>query len=138
LANDTEFGLASYFYSRDIGRVWRVAESLESGMVGINTGLLSTEVAPFGRNRIFSICYEILSLVTCLPWKLAVGGLFCLLQKNPVRLEQREGNQADGSRYCHEQGIADLPLDQHDQAGYRDQRGKPIPDRDLTQQHTGS
>jgi succinate-semialdehyde dehydrogenase / glutarate-semialdehyde dehydrogenase len=48
LANDTEFGLASYFYSRDIGRVWRVAEGLESGMVGINTGMLSTEVAPFG------------------------------------------------------------------------------------------
>lgn len=48
LANDTEFGLASYFYSRDIGRVWRVAEALEYGMVGINTGLISTEVAPFG------------------------------------------------------------------------------------------
>ena len=48
LANDTEFGLASYFYSRDISRIWRVAEGLESGMVGINTGLLSTEVAPFG------------------------------------------------------------------------------------------
>src|ERR1700758_5604300 len=48
LANDTEFGLASYFYSRDIGRVWRVAEGLESGMGGINTGMLSTEVAPFG------------------------------------------------------------------------------------------
>jgi succinate-semialdehyde dehydrogenase / glutarate-semialdehyde dehydrogenase len=48
LANNTEFGLASYFYSRDISRVWRVAEGLESGMVGINTGLLSTEVAPFG------------------------------------------------------------------------------------------
>jgi succinate-semialdehyde dehydrogenase/glutarate-semialdehyde dehydrogenase len=48
LANDTDFGLASYFYSRDIGRVWRVAEGLESGMVGINTGMLSTEVAPFG------------------------------------------------------------------------------------------
>ena len=48
LANDTEFGLASYFYSRDIGRIWRAAEGLESGMVGINTGLLSTEVAPFG------------------------------------------------------------------------------------------
>ena len=48
LANDTEFGLASYFYSRDIGRVWRVAEGLESGMVGINTGMISTEVAPFG------------------------------------------------------------------------------------------
>jgi succinate-semialdehyde dehydrogenase/glutarate-semialdehyde dehydrogenase len=48
LANDTEFGLASYFYSRDVGRVWKVAEGLESGMVGINTGMISTEVAPFG------------------------------------------------------------------------------------------
>jgi succinate-semialdehyde dehydrogenase/glutarate-semialdehyde dehydrogenase len=48
LANDTEFGLASYFYSRDVGRIWRVAEGLESGMVGINTGLISTEAAPFG------------------------------------------------------------------------------------------
>lgn len=48
LANDTEFGLAAYFYSRDIGRVWRVAEALEYGMVGINTGLISSEVAPFG------------------------------------------------------------------------------------------
>lgn len=48
MANDTEFGLASYFYSRDINRVWKVAEALEYGMVGINTGLISTEVAPFG------------------------------------------------------------------------------------------
>ena len=48
LANDTEFGLASYFYSRDVGRIWRVAEALESGIVGTNTGLISTEVAPFG------------------------------------------------------------------------------------------
>jgi succinate-semialdehyde dehydrogenase/glutarate-semialdehyde dehydrogenase len=48
LANDTEFGLASYFYGRDIGRIWRVAEALDYGMVGINTGLISTEVAPFG------------------------------------------------------------------------------------------
>ena len=48
MANATEFGLASYFYARDIGRVWRVAEGLESGMVGINTGLISNEVAPFG------------------------------------------------------------------------------------------
>jgi succinate-semialdehyde dehydrogenase / glutarate-semialdehyde dehydrogenase len=48
MANDTEFGLAAYFYGRDVGRVWRVAEALESGMVGINTGLISTEVAPFG------------------------------------------------------------------------------------------
>lgn len=47
-ANDTEFGLAAYFYSRDIGRVWRVAEALEYGMVGINTGIISNEVAPFG------------------------------------------------------------------------------------------
>jgi succinate-semialdehyde dehydrogenase/glutarate-semialdehyde dehydrogenase len=47
-ANDTEFGLASYFYARDIGRVWRVAEALEAGIVGVNTGLISTEVAPFG------------------------------------------------------------------------------------------
>lgn len=47
-ANDTEFGLASYFYSRDIGRVWRVAEKLEYGMVGINTGIISNEVGPFG------------------------------------------------------------------------------------------
>jgi succinate-semialdehyde dehydrogenase / glutarate-semialdehyde dehydrogenase len=48
LANRTEFGLASYFYSRDIGRVWRVAEALEYGMVGVNTGMISNEVAPFG------------------------------------------------------------------------------------------
>ena len=47
-ANDTDFGLAAYFYSRDIGRVWRVAEKLEYGMVGINTGIISNEVAPFG------------------------------------------------------------------------------------------
>ncbi len=48
LANATEFGLAAYFYSRDLGRVFRVAEALQYGMVGINTGLISTEVAPFG------------------------------------------------------------------------------------------
>jgi succinate-semialdehyde dehydrogenase/glutarate-semialdehyde dehydrogenase len=48
MANDTEFGLAAYFYARDIGRVWRVAEALESGMVGVNTGLISNEIAPFG------------------------------------------------------------------------------------------
>ncbi|MFY9477755.1 MAG: NAD-dependent succinate-semialdehyde dehydrogenase [Aquabacterium sp.] len=48
LANDTPFGLAAYFYSRDIGRVHRVSEALESGMVGVNTGLISSEVAPFG------------------------------------------------------------------------------------------
>ena len=48
LANDTEFGLASYFYSRDVGRIFRVAEALEAGIVGINEGIISTEVAPFG------------------------------------------------------------------------------------------
>ena len=48
LANDTEFGLASYFYSRDLARVWRVSEALEYGMVGINAGIISTDIAPFG------------------------------------------------------------------------------------------
>jgi succinate-semialdehyde dehydrogenase/glutarate-semialdehyde dehydrogenase len=48
MSNDTEFGLASYFYGRDIGRIWRVAEALEYGIVGINTGLISTAEAPFG------------------------------------------------------------------------------------------
>jgi len=48
MSNDTEFGLASYFYARDLGRVFRVAEALEYGMVGVNTGLISNEVAPFG------------------------------------------------------------------------------------------
>jgi len=48
MANDTQYGLAAYFYARDVGRIFRVAESLEYGMVGINTGLISTEVAPFG------------------------------------------------------------------------------------------
>ena len=48
LANRTEYGLAGYFYSRDIGRVWRIAEALEVGMVGVNTGMLTTELAPFG------------------------------------------------------------------------------------------
>ncbi len=48
LANDSEFGLASYFYSRDLGRCWRAAEALEAGMVGVNTGLITTQVAPFG------------------------------------------------------------------------------------------
>jgi len=48
MANDTEFGLASYFYARDLSRVWKVSEALESGIVGVNTGIISTEVAPFG------------------------------------------------------------------------------------------
>ena len=48
MANDTVYGLASYFYSRDVGRIWRVAESLEYGIVGINVGIISNEVAPFG------------------------------------------------------------------------------------------
>ena len=48
MANDTEFGLAAYFYSRDIGRIWRVAEGLEYVIVGVNEGIFSTETAPFG------------------------------------------------------------------------------------------
>ena len=48
MANDTEFGLAAYFYSRDVGRIFRVAEALEYGMVGVNTGLMSNEISPFG------------------------------------------------------------------------------------------
>jgi succinate-semialdehyde dehydrogenase/glutarate-semialdehyde dehydrogenase len=48
MANDTEFGLACYFYSRDIGRIWRVGEGLEYGIVGINEGIISNEMAPFG------------------------------------------------------------------------------------------
>jgi len=51
LANDSPFGLAAYFYARDIGRVWRVAGSLDAGMVGINEGIISTEVAPFGGTK---------------------------------------------------------------------------------------
>ena len=48
MANDTEFGLAAYLYTRDLARSWRVSEALEYGIVGLNTGLISTEVAPFG------------------------------------------------------------------------------------------
>ena len=48
MANDTEFGLAAYFYAQDMGRVFRVAEALEYGILGINEGIISTEVAPFG------------------------------------------------------------------------------------------
>jgi succinate-semialdehyde dehydrogenase/glutarate-semialdehyde dehydrogenase len=48
MANDTEFGLAAYFYTRDLSRAWRVAEALEYGIVGLNTGIISTEMAPFG------------------------------------------------------------------------------------------
>lgn len=48
IANDTEFGLAAYFYSRDIGRIWRVAEALDYGMIGINEGIISNAAAPFG------------------------------------------------------------------------------------------
>ena len=48
MANESDYGLSAYFYSRDIGRVWRVAEELEAGIIGINEGAISTEVAPFG------------------------------------------------------------------------------------------
>ncbi len=47
-ANDTPFGLAAYFYARDMGRIWRVGEAIEAGIIGVNTGIISTEVAPFG------------------------------------------------------------------------------------------
>jgi len=52
LANDTPYGLAGYFYSRDVGRVWRVAEALECGMIGTNTGLISSNVIPFGGMKV--------------------------------------------------------------------------------------
>ncbi len=48
LANDTPYGLAAYFYARDLGRVWRVAEALEFGLIGINEGIITNEIAPFG------------------------------------------------------------------------------------------
>jgi len=48
MANDTPYGLAAYLYTRDMGRIWRVTDALEYGMVGVNTGLMSNEVAPFG------------------------------------------------------------------------------------------
>ncbi|HEX3487211.1 MAG TPA: aldehyde dehydrogenase family protein, partial [Micropepsaceae bacterium] len=48
MANDTEFGLAAYFYARDVGRIFRVSEGLEYGIIGVNEGIISTEVAPFG------------------------------------------------------------------------------------------
>jgi len=48
MANDTAFGLAAYFYSRDVGRIFRAAEALEFGIIGVNSGMISTEVAPFG------------------------------------------------------------------------------------------
>ncbi|WP_371323712.1 NAD-dependent succinate-semialdehyde dehydrogenase [Dechloromonas sp. ZY10] len=58
MANDTEFGLAAYFFSKDHGRVWRVSKQLEYGMVGVNTGLISTEVAPFGGVKLSGVGRE--------------------------------------------------------------------------------
>ena len=58
MANDTEFGLAAYFYSKDHGRVWRVSKQLEYGMVGVNTGMISTEVAPFGGVKLSGVGRE--------------------------------------------------------------------------------
>jgi succinate-semialdehyde dehydrogenase/glutarate-semialdehyde dehydrogenase len=58
MANDTEFGLAAYFFSKDHGRVWRVSKQLEYGMVGVNTGMISTEVAPFGGVKMSGIGRE--------------------------------------------------------------------------------
>ncbi|HEY8905916.1 MAG TPA: NAD-dependent succinate-semialdehyde dehydrogenase, partial [Rhodoferax sp.] len=78
MANDTEFGLAAYFYSKDHGRVWRVSRQLEYGMVGVNTGLISTEVAPFGGVKMSGIGREgsSLGLSEYMETKyLALGGM---------------------------------------------------------------
>ena len=78
MANDTEFGLAAYFYSKDHGRVWRVSRRLEYGMVGINTGMISTEVAPFGGVKLSGVGREGSShgLAEYMETKyLAMGGL---------------------------------------------------------------
>lgn len=78
LANDTPFGLAAYFYTRDLGRAWRVAEALEYGMVGINEGIISTEVAPFGGMKESGIGREgsKYGIEACLEMKyLCMGGL---------------------------------------------------------------
>src|SRR3546814_14208100 len=58
LANDTEVGLASYFYTRDLARAWRVSAALECGLVGVNTGLISTEVEPLGGVKESGVCRE--------------------------------------------------------------------------------
>jgi succinate-semialdehyde dehydrogenase/glutarate-semialdehyde dehydrogenase len=68
-ANDTEFGLASYFYARDIARVWRVAEALETGIVGVNTGLISTEVAPFGGVKQSGLGAKDRSTASTISWR---------------------------------------------------------------------
>lgn len=68
-ANNSEFGLAAYFYSRDIGRVYRVAEALEAGMVGINEGIISTEVAPFGGIKQSGLGREGSATVLMTIWK---------------------------------------------------------------------
>ena len=57
-ANDTPFGLAAYFYARDVGRVWRVVEALEFGMVGVNEGVMSSELAPFGGVKLSGVGRE--------------------------------------------------------------------------------
>ncbi|MGB1109590.1 MAG: NAD-dependent succinate-semialdehyde dehydrogenase [Gammaproteobacteria bacterium] len=78
LANDTEYGLAAYFYSRDVGRIWRVAEALEYGIVGINVGIISTESAPFGGVKESGLGREggHQGIDEYLEWKyLAMGGL---------------------------------------------------------------
>src|SRR3546814_12341586 len=65
MANDTEYGLASYFYSRDNGRIWRVSEALEYGLVGVNVGVMSTEVAPFGGMQESGIGREAIGRAAC-------------------------------------------------------------------------
>ena len=90
LANDTAFGLAAYFYGRDVGRVWRVAEALESGMVGINTGVISTEAAPFGGVKESGLGRE--------GSKYGIEEFTCLATADARPLRQEAGN---GTEYSH-------------------------------------
>ena len=69
MANDTEFGLAAYFYGRDIGRIWRVAEALEYGIVGINEGIISTGVAPFGGMKESGFGVRVQNTASMITWK---------------------------------------------------------------------
>ena len=96
LANDTEFGLASYFYARDVGRIFRVAEALEYGIIGINEGIISTEVAPFGGMKSSGLGHE----DQC-GWSTprcanpAQGAALRLPGRHPFEARQRGGVQGD-------------------------------------------
>ena len=69
MANDTPFGLAAYFYARDVGRVWRVAEALECGIIGINEGIISSEVAPFGGYKQSGLGREVRTMAWRSSWR---------------------------------------------------------------------